>query len=127
VRVWVCDRCEKREPYESSGGGPEEEYAVGDFEPCVDCDGTATLCMDEALQEPTRRCYEANVAALEMLGKQNTALRKLVASFVDPIEVTASDRVSKVVVCPICKCSEYRCDKACRGKLVRALLKEMGS
>jgi hypothetical protein len=50
--VWICDKCGKREPYESTGDVFDEaerekrlnEYSAEDEEPCLDCaDGTVTL------------------------------------------------------------------------------------
>jgi hypothetical protein len=44
-KVWDCDTCKIVEPVSTA---PGEEYDVGDWEPCIHCDGTAYVRLKDA-------------------------------------------------------------------------------
>ena len=52
---WHCLQCGNHEPVEDTGGSEEEQYMLGDCEPCIYCgDGTAhvvTLRMGAAYEQ----------------------------------------------------------------------------
>lgn len=57
--VWFCKNCEALEPVESTGD-PDEEYAAGDTEKCIDC-GSFCKIYDEADLAELRKDWAKNL------------------------------------------------------------------